>query len=225
MIGRIVMLAAATAVSSASLAFAQPRTPSVRALTGAAAAPATSLLHYVVAPTGNEGRYRVREMLFGKDFPNDAIGRTTDITGGLTVDPTTGKIVGDGSQITINVSKMASDQPRRDKVIRTQSIQTDKYPTVVLVPKTFIGLTARPGAAPLSFDFIGDLTVHGTTRSTKWNVTAHSDGEDILGTARTAFTFADFSFEKPHSAMALSVEDTIKLEYDFRFTPGSKATP
>ncbi len=210
MIRKQLILAALIAASGASLSHAQ-------ANPGAA-----GLLHFVVAPTGNEGRYRVREMLFGKDFPNDAVGKTTDITGGLTVDPSTNKIVGDGSKITINVAKMASDQPRRDKVIRKQSISTDSFPTVEIVPKTFLGLTAKPGSAPLTFDFIGDLTVHGTTRSIKWNVTAHAEGDDILGTAKTAFTFADFSIEKPHSAMALSVEDTIKLEYDFHFTPGPK---
>jgi polyisoprenoid-binding protein YceI len=212
-----VMLAAAIVAGSASLAFAQTRNPTKAPPTGPA-----GLLHFIVAPTANEGRYRVREMLFGHDFPNDAIGKTSEITGGLTVDPSNGKIVGDGSQITINVASLKSDQPRRDKVLKTQAMETDKFPTVVLVPKTFVGLTAKPSAAPMTFDFIGDLTVHGTTRAIKWNVTAHSEGDDILGTATTAFTFADFNVEKPHTAMALSVEDTIKLEYDFRFTPVPK---
>jgi len=208
------MFALAAVAGAVSMAGAQAK-PAAKS---AASAPA-GLLHFVVAPTGNEGRYRVRETLFGHDFPNDAIGKTTDITGGLFVDPATGKIAPEGSMITINVATMKSDQPRRDKVIRTQAIETDKFPTVTIVPKTFIGLTAKPGSAPQTFDFIGDLTVHGTTRAIKWNVTARAEGEDILGTANTAFTFADFNFEKPKSAMALSVEDTIKLEYDFHFTP------
>jgi polyisoprenoid-binding protein YceI len=215
--GKLVMLAVAVLASSASFGSAQNKPSSRAATTGPA-----GLLHFVVAPTGNEGRYRVREMLFGHDFPNDAIGKTTDITGGMTVDPTSGKIVGDGSQITINVASMKSDQPRRDKVLRTQAMETDKFPTVVLVPKSFVGLTAKPGSAPMTFDFISDMTVHGTTRSIKWSVTAHSEGDDIFGTANTAFTFDDFNVTKPHTAMALSVEDTIKLEYDFHFTPVSK---
>lgn len=181
----------------------------------AAAAPAPPM-HWIVASVGNEARYRVREMLFNHDFPNDAVGKVKDITGDVYVDAT-GSIA-DGSKITINVASMASDQGRRDKVIRTQAIETDKFPTVVLVPKSFVGLTAKPGPAPVMFDFVGDLTVHGTTHSTTWKVTAHSQGPDIVGTAATAFTFADFGISKPKSQMALSVEDTIKLEYDFHFT-------
>jgi hypothetical protein len=37
---------------------------------------AGSHVHYVVAPQGNEARYRVREQLVGLDLPNDAIGFT-----------------------------------------------------------------------------------------------------------------------------------------------------
>ena len=34
---------------------------------------------YVVAATGNEVRYRVREQLIGFDVPNDAIGKSAQI--------------------------------------------------------------------------------------------------------------------------------------------------
>ena len=33
---------------------------------------------YVVAPTGNEARYRVREQLVGFDLPNDRCGRVRE---------------------------------------------------------------------------------------------------------------------------------------------------
>jgi len=204
-------------VSAATAAGAQAKP-------AAAAAPA-GIQHWVVAPVGNEGRYIVRETLFNHDFPNDAIGKVSDISGDLFVDPT-GKVVGTDSKIVINVSKMSSDQPRRDKILRAQSIESDKFPTVTLVPKSFVGLTAKPGSAPQDFDFLADLTVHGTTRPTTWKVTAHTQGPDIVGTAKTAFTFADFSLQKPKTAMVnmgLGVQDTIRLEYDFHFT--QKQTP
>ncbi|MEO7085472.1 MAG: YceI family protein [Gemmatimonadaceae bacterium] len=174
------------------------------------------LQHWVVAPIGNEARYRVREMLFNHDFPNDAIGTAKDITGDLYVDPSGS--IGPASKIVISVATMKSDQGRRDKIIRTQSITTDKYPTVTIVPKSLIGLVAKPSAATVEFGLVGDLTIHGTTRPTTWKVTAHSQGPDVVGSASTAITFADFSLDKPKAQMALNVEDTIKLEYDFHFT-------
>ena len=49
---------------------------------GQAKSPAkTDNVRYVVAPAGNEARYRVREQLAGFDLPKDAIGATKNVTG------------------------------------------------------------------------------------------------------------------------------------------------
>lgn len=175
-------------------------------------------LRFVVAPTGNEARYRVREQIISFDLPNDAVGVTHDITGGVTVTPT-GTIISDSSRIVVNLTNLTSDKDRRDKYIKSHTMDINKFPTVTLVPKSFVGLSTKPGAAPSAFSVIGDLTVHGVTHPTTWTVTAHSDGADVVGSAATAFTFADFALDQPRLPFLLSVADTIKLEYDFRFTP------
>jgi len=177
-------------------------------------------LRFVVAPTGNEARYRVREQLVNLDLPNDAVGVTHEITGVLLVNPN-GTIVTDSSRIVVNVAALKSDKDRRDKYIKEHTMETAKYPTVEIVPKSFAGITASPGSAPIDFDFVGDLTVHGVTHPTTWKVKAHAEGSDIVGTATTSFTFKDFSLDQPKVSVLLSVEDTIKLEYDFRFTPAT----
>ncbi|MDB4875044.1 MAG: YceI family protein [Gemmatimonadetes bacterium] len=184
-------------------------------------APAPARLHFVVAPTGNEARYRVQEQLIGVDFPNEAVGVTHDITGGLLVEPN-GTVVTDSSRITVTLTNLKSDKDRRDLFIKKRTLETEKFPTVQLVPRTFTGLTAKPGAAPCTFEVIGDLTVRGVTRPTTWKVSARAEGDDIVGTASTAFTFKDFSMDQPSVAVVLSVADTIKLEYDFRFAPVPK---
>ena len=47
--------------------------------------------------------------------------------------------------------------------------------------------------------------------------TARAEGQDVAGTATTAFTFKDAGLDQPKVPVVLSVADTIKLEYDFRF--------
>ena len=183
----------------------------------------TAVTRFVVAPTGNEARYRVREQLVNLDLPNDAVGVTRDITGALLVNPN-GSVVTDSSRIVVNVAALRSDKDRRDAFIKKNTMETAKYPTVTLVPKSFVGLTAKPGDSPCVFDIVGDLTVHGVTRPVTWKAIAHSEGSDIVGTATTAFTFKDFSLDQPKVSVLLSVEDTIKLEYDFRFTPASRGS-
>jgi polyisoprenoid-binding protein YceI len=85
---------------------------------------------------------------------------------------------------------------------------------------TFDGL-AEPIAAgqQKNFSLVGDLTVRGVTHPTTWHVTAHTQGNDIVGTAVTTFTFKDFGMDQPRVPVVLSVADTIKLEYDFHFAP------
>lgn len=216
MLRRNIVLALAALASAGSFAGAQSKTLARAGNDG-------STIRFVVTSTGNEARYRVREQLVNLDLPNDAVGITHDISGSLLVNPN-GSIVTDSSRITVNVAALKSDKDRRDTYIKTHTMETAKYPTVTIVPKSFVGLSAKPGAMPMEFDMVGDLTVHGVTRPTTWKVIAHSEGGDIVGTATTSFTFKDFSLDQPKVSVLLSVEDTIKLEYDFRFSPTGRAT-
>src|SRR5688572_23992989 len=89
----------------------------------------TARLRYVVAPTGNEARYRVREQLVGRDLPNDAIGATRDVTGRVVVE-SDGRVVKDSSRIVVAVSGLKSDQSRRDNFLRRRTLETEKFPNV-----------------------------------------------------------------------------------------------
>jgi polyisoprenoid-binding protein YceI len=172
---------------------------------------------YIVAPDGNEARYRVREQLAGFDLPKDAIGATKDIKGRIVIGPD-GKVVKDGSKVTIALESLKSDQARRDNFLRRATLETSKYPQAELVPVALEGLLLpiAPGSSQ-TFSVRGDLTVHGATHPTTWQVTARGEGNGIVGTATTAFTFKDFGLEQPKVPVVLSVADTIRLEYDFKF--------
>jgi polyisoprenoid-binding protein YceI len=227
MVGSLVRAALVASVTGGvavgvSTSSAVAQAPSAKS-TNAHSSGSPKRLRFVVAPTGNEARYRVREQLVSFDLPNDAIGATKDITGVLVVDAN-GAIVRDSSRISVSVANLKSDQGRRDAFIKRKTMETDKFPTVELFPTALRGLAARPtGSEPVTFDLVGDLTVHGTTRPIEWKVTAHADGSDVVGTAATAFTFKDFNLDQPSVPVVLSVADTIKLEYDFRFTPATKS--
>jgi polyisoprenoid-binding protein YceI len=176
-------------------------------------------VRYIVAPTGNEARYRVREQLAGFDLPRDAVGATKDITGMIVVG-NDGKVVKTDSKVTIDISTLKSDQGRRDNYLRRSTLETTKYPKAELVPSALDGLLMPIEAgASQTFSVKGDLTVHGVTHPTTWQVTARGEGKDVVGTASTAFTFKDFGLEQPRVPIVLSVADTIRLEYDFRFVP------
>lgn len=179
-----------------------------------ATAPAVRL---VVTPTGNEARYRIQERLAGMDLPYDAVGRTGGVTGEILIGAD-GKVVAQQSLIVVDVTPLKSDKDRRDGYVQKNLLETAKYPTVELVPTSFRGLSGElPTTGSRTFELVGNLTIRGVTRSTTWRVTANFEGEKVKGTAYTIFTFDDFGIPQPRVPIVLSLDDKIRLEYDFEF--------
>jgi polyisoprenoid-binding protein YceI len=193
--------------------------PVAQASAGDVALPATDGLQLVVAPTGNEVRYRIREQLVGVDLPNDAVGATSDVTGGIAFDGA-GKLVPAASKFVVNVGTLKSDKDRRDGYVRGRVLEASQFPTVELAPTALRGLTLPiPASGSKTFQVVGDLTVRGVTKPTTWQVDAKFDGARVSGTAATTFTFADFGLTQPRVPVVLSVADSIKLEYTFSLVP------
>lgn len=216
----IALLAVASATLLATSAGAQTARKAPKAKTparnAAAAEQPAAPIRFVIAPAGNEARYRVREQLMGADLPNDAVGVTKAITGTILAYPD-GRIVRDGSKIVIRLDSLKSDKDRRDGFLRRRTLETDKYPTVELIPTGIRGFDGKlPASGTATFQLLGDLVLKGVAHPTVWNVTARADGADVTGSATTAFTFKDVALDQPRVPVLLSVADTIKLEYDFR---------
>jgi polyisoprenoid-binding protein YceI len=200
-------------------ASASASAPVSRASSGDVALPATDGLQLVVAPDGNEVRYRVREQLAGFDLPNDAVGATSEVSGGIAFD-SKGKVVPASSKFVVNVGTLKSDKDRRDGYIRGRLLETTRFPTVELVPTALRGLTLPvPTSGSKTFQVVGDLTVRGVTKPTTWQVDATFNGGRVNGTAATSFVFSDFGLTQPRVPVVLSVADTIKLEYTFSLVP------
>jgi polyisoprenoid-binding protein YceI len=72
-----------------------------------------------------------------------------------------------------------------------------------------------PKDGSATFDLVGNLTVHGTTKPSVWNVTATIKDGKATGTAKTTFTFSDYGLTTPKVPKVAFVADTIRLEYDF----------
>lgn len=187
--------------------------PTQEALPEAIAAGAAVRLE--VAPSGNEVRYRVREQLVNVDLPNDAIGRTSGVRGGITLD-SSGAVIPGASRFVIEVAGLKSDRDRRDGYVSRRLLETEQHPTVVLAPTAIQGLTLPlPTSGTRVYDLTGDLTIKGVTRPTTWRVSANFKPDTVTGSATTKFTFSDFQLTQPRVPVLLSVADTIGLEYDF----------
>jgi polyisoprenoid-binding protein YceI len=179
---------------------------------------------FVLSSAGSEARYRVREQLAGLDFPNDAVGSTSAIEGSIVVDPD-GAVVWNESRFVVDLTTLESDEDRRDRYIQRNTLETDRHPTAELTLTRAEGLPeSLPQSGTLSFRLFGELTLHGETRSTVWEVEAALGPTEVTGTATTSFTFDYFRMRRPRVAVVLSVEDEIRLELDFRLVRTARST-
>jgi len=199
-------------LTSAPQSTAAPQnTPAAQATTAPAAS--GDNLRFVLVEGSNEARYRVREQLARVNLPSDAIGATKTVSG-VIVTTKDGKIVKEQSKITIDLSKLQSDQGQRDNFLRDSVLQTRRFPNVVFIPTEAQGLVWPIKDGPIEFKLIGDMTVRDVTKSIPWDVKLTVTGNDAKGQATTSFKFAFFNIEQPRVPTVLSIEDNIKLEID-----------
>jgi polyisoprenoid-binding protein YceI len=178
----------------------------------------------VLASDGNQASYRVREQLANRSLPSDAVGTTTNVSGKLALGAD-GQPIPAASSFSVDLTGLRSDAGGRDRYVRQNTLQTDSYPKAEFTPKTVQGLPSPlPTSGKVTFELIGDLTIHGVTKPATWNVTADVKGQELTGAATTTFTFSDFGMQVPRVFVVLSVEDKIQLEYDFRLVPASSGS-
>jgi polyisoprenoid-binding protein YceI len=167
---------------------------------------------------GSTASYRVQEQLAGINFPSDAVGTTSALTGTLALNAD-GSVNSAQSKLTIDLRTLNSDQEMRDGYIQKRTLETDKFPLAEFVPKRVQGLAwPLPTTGQTGFQLTGDMTIHGVTSEITWTgVATFGRDNSIAGRATTSFTFATFGLMKPKLARVLSVDDKIQLEVAFHF--------
>ncbi|HEX4998117.1 MAG TPA: YceI family protein [Terriglobia bacterium] len=175
-------------------------------------AQAGAAVRFDIAPE-TRASYHVREQLLGFDLPNDAVGVTSDVFGGLTL--SADGAIGSGSRISVDLRTLKSDQEQRDTFLRDRTIQTNRFPTADFVPRRIEGLSMPlPTKGSSTFKLIGDMTAHGVTAELSWTLELTFDGDRVTGKAKTSFPFKTFNLTIPRLPGILSLDDNIRLELD-----------
>jgi polyisoprenoid-binding protein YceI len=176
---------------------------------------AQGTLVLTLVPGESRASFRAREQLVGQSMPGEAIGSTAGVSGSLVLDDA-GAILGEQSKIVVELESLQSDESRRDRYLHRTTLQTSQFPTARFVPRAVMGLpTPLPTQGELNFELAGDLSVHGVTRPTLWQVTARFGEQVIAGSAWTTVNITDFGMQPPKVGPVLSIEDTITLQVDF----------
>ncbi len=170
----------------------------------------------LVLVTGrSEARYRAREQLAGQSLPSEAVGSTREVAGAIVVGAN-GAPVPEQSEVTVDLRTLRSNEGRRDNFIQRNTLETQSYPSARFVAREIRGLPVPlPSVGEATFQLLGDLTVHGTTRPTTWDISARFDGGTVTGTAKTTVRLEDFGMARPRVGPVLSIDETLVLELDF----------
>jgi polyisoprenoid-binding protein YceI len=127
-----------------------------------------------------------------------------------------GSVVADQSQITVDLTTLKSDESRRDNWVKSNTIQTSRFPMATFTPRETQGLASPlPTSGDAAFQLLGDLTVHGVTQPVTWQITATFGDTSVQGNATTNVKITDFGMTPPRVGPVLSIEDGLTLELDF----------
>ncbi|HEV3498615.1 MAG TPA: YceI family protein, partial [Actinomycetes bacterium] len=115
--------------------------------------------------SGSEAGYRVREKLAQLPAKSDAVGRTPAVTGTVRVDRSGGSLVATDARFEADLTRLTSDESRRDNRIRTDGLETNRFPRATFVSTRPIPLPAETTAGQaVKGQAEGDLTIHGVTK-------------------------------------------------------------
>ena len=163
---------------------------------------------------GSEARYRVREKLAALPAQSDAVGSTPAVSGQVRFDASGEGVTASEARFEVDLTKLTSSESRRDNLIRTRGLQSDRFPTATFVTTEPIRLTDEDVAAlPVRISAVGDLTVHGVTKRVTIPIDAQVVGKRIELVGSHKFPLSDFDIEPPSVAGVVTVDSDATLEF------------
>ena len=157
---------------------------------------------------------RVREQLVSLPSPNEAVGRSTAVTGSMQVDGSTVSSV----RIEADLTQLTSDEPRRDNAIRERGLESAQYPTATLELAEPIKLASTPAEGEqVQGQGTARLTVHGVTREVDLSVQGRWNGSTIQVVGQLPVKMSDFQIEPPRFGPVVSIEDSLNVDFNLVF--------
>jgi polyisoprenoid-binding protein YceI len=162
---------------------------------------------WTVGP-GSFAGYRIREKLAFLPAPHDVVARTTTMSGSVTV----GALEISRAFLSIDTTTLTSDESGRDQAMRTQGLETDRYPRASFLLTEPLPFSSWPELGRVvTRTAAGRLTLHGVTRAVTLPLQGQWTGGEIRIAGSLRIRLADFGIVAP-SAGPVSIADTGTIE-------------
>ena len=168
------------------------------------------------AGSGSVVGYRVNEALLGQNAT--AVGRSTSVTGRLTIQGTAAT----AASFSVPMDTVHSDKSQRDAQFDGRIMDVAQYPTGTFTLTSPIDLGSPPPAGVIkSYTAHGKLTLHGTARAVTFTLTAERKANQIEVAGDIPVLFSDYNIANPSFAGFVTTQDHGLLEFLLVFTKAS----
>jgi polyisoprenoid-binding protein YceI len=160
--------------------------------------------------------YRVQEQLAFLQSPNQAVGRSTVVTGTMQVAGQQVRSV----RVEADLTRLTSDESRRDNAIRRNGLESERFPTATFELTGPLPLDGRPQAGrEVSGTGKGRLTVHGVTREVDLDLKGRWSGDTIQVAGQLPVKMTDYDIQPPQVGPVVAIEDELTVEFRLNFEP------
>jgi polyisoprenoid-binding protein YceI len=167
--------------------------------------------------SGSVAGYRVREQLASLPAPSDAVGRTSSVSGSVTITQSGSTYNVSAASLTVNVNTLTSDRSMRDQRLHQMGLESDRYPTSTFVLTTPIVLPAAATTGQIvNVSATGQLMIHGVTRTVTIPIQARLNGTQIELAGSISFPFSDFGMTPPSIGGFVTVQQNATMEFDVK---------
>ena len=163
--------------------------------------------------SGSVVGYRVNEVLLGQS--TTAVGRTTSVTGHLTIVGSTAT----AAAFSVPMDTVHSDKSERDGQFDGRIMDVSQYPTGTFALTSPIDLAPLPATGMIkSYTATGKLMLHGTTRTVTFTLTAERStakdgGTQIEVVGDIPVLFSDYNVQNPSVGGFVTTQDHGLLEF------------
>lgn len=151
----------------------------------------------MVADDAHYAGYRIPELFGGDTLKRDAVARTAEVTGELTIEGDQLTAV----DVTADLTALESEDPtagRRDRFLQGNGLEIETFPEATFTLTDPVDLAPLPAERePKTYEITGDLTLHGVTAPVTVTLDTSWDGDTIEVAGSAPITLADFDIEAP----------------------------
>lgn len=152
--------------------------------------------------------YRAKEVLFGQK--TEGVGQTNAVTGSMTIAGTSVTAV----QLKVDLTKLTSDESRRDRQVQGRILETATFPTATLKLVEPISFVKAPteGAVTKQKGNV-ELTIKDVTKTIALDVEARLKSGKIEIAGVIPLTWADWNIADPGLVGQITVEPNGSMEF------------